>query len=99
MNLDQFVEEKKCDNYVVKLSQGDLPKVSCSWRRKPRPINDNLRYPCTLIMLVDTKKVKIPDGRYETCLKSNNLKSWPAVEGEYELGGLEWTVDWTTGID
>ena len=42
--LDQFVEEEICDKYVVELSLGDLPKVSCSSRRKPRPINDNLRY-------------------------------------------------------
>ena len=40
LKLDQFVEEED----VVELSLGDLPKVSCSWRRKPRPINDNLRY-------------------------------------------------------
>ena len=43
LKLDQFVEEDICDKYVVELSLGDLPKVSCSWRRKLRPINDNLR--------------------------------------------------------
>ena len=42
LKLDQFVEEEICDKYVVELSLGDLPKVSCRWRRKPRPINDNV---------------------------------------------------------
>ena len=41
--LDQFVEEEICDKYVVELSLGDVPKVSCSSRRKPWPIDDNLR--------------------------------------------------------
>ena len=44
LNLDPFVEKEICDKYVVELSQGDLPKVSCSSRRKPRLINDNLCY-------------------------------------------------------
>ena len=34
LKLDQFVEEEICDKYVVELSLGDLPKVSCSWRDK-----------------------------------------------------------------
>ena len=42
LKFDQFVEESICDKYGVELSQGDLPKVSCSWRRKPWPIDDNL---------------------------------------------------------
>ena len=41
LKLDQFVEDAICDKYVVELSPGDLPKVSCSWRRKPWPISDN----------------------------------------------------------
>ena len=40
LKLDQFVEKEICDKYVVELSLGDLQ--SCSWRRKPWPINDNL---------------------------------------------------------
>ena len=43
LKLDQFAEEAICDKYVVELSLGDLPKVNCSLRRKPWPINDNLR--------------------------------------------------------
>ena len=42
LKLDQFVGEAICDKYVVELSLGDLLKVSCSWRRKPWPIYDNL---------------------------------------------------------
>ena len=43
LKLDQFVEEAICDKYV-QLSLGDLPKVSCGWRHKPRLIHDNIRY-------------------------------------------------------
>ena len=31
-------------SYVVELSLGDHPKVSCNWRCKPWPINNNIRY-------------------------------------------------------
>ena len=44
LKLDQFVEEEICDKYIVELSLGDHPKVSCNWRRKPRPLNNNICY-------------------------------------------------------
>ena len=43
LKLDQFVEEAICDKYVVELSLGDLPNMSCSWQHKSWPIDDNLR--------------------------------------------------------
>ena len=44
LKVDQFVEEEICDKYIVELSLGDVPRASCDCWRKPRPINDNLRY-------------------------------------------------------
>ena len=35
LKIDQYLGEAICDKYVVELNLGDLPKVSCSSRRKP----------------------------------------------------------------